>query len=63
MAEWIITTDSNGSTPETVWMFNGTQHEASAALVSKSEERAESLRVWKLEGHTVLNVDATVVAD
>ena len=63
MSKWLITTDPATGTPETVWYLEGTQGQAASALSSKSEEVGKSLSVWKLEGHTELDIAVTLVPD
>jgi hypothetical protein len=63
MSMWIITTDPETETPETVWCFEGTKSEASSRLSEKSSDKGKPLYIWKLEGHTELDIDVSVVPD
>ena len=54
MPRWIITNDQG---------FEATASEASQELESQTEETCSSLKLWKLVGHSEVEVSVSLVED
>lgn len=63
MAKWIVTTDPDEGTPDPIWYHDGSQGEAAEALSRMSSEIGKTLYVWKAMGHSVVDIDVTIVVD
>lgn len=64
MADWMIISKPEQPTPERFWYIGDFENaEAAAALIAKSEDERSGLTLWKLAGHTTVDVDVTIVAD